>query len=53
VEIYAECEGFVDCKGDVLIVKKNQKGTIFFKGEEIKEVEKLTLFTKNFKKVLQ
>jgi len=53
VEIYAECEGFVDCKGDVLIVKKNQKGTIFFRGEEIKEVEKLTLFTKNFKKVLQ
>ena len=53
VEIYAECEGKVICDGDYLIVKKNKKGTILFKGADIGEVDKLTLFNENIKKVLE
>jgi septum site-determining protein MinC len=53
VEIYAECEGKVICDGEYLIVKKNKKGTILFKGADIGEVDKLTLFSENMKKVLE
>ena len=53
IEIYAECEGMIECEGDYLIVKRNKKGLIFFKGVEIKEVDKLTIFTEKFKKVLE
>ena len=53
IEIYGECEGMVECEGDYLIVKRNKKGLIFFKGIEIKEVDKLTIFTEKFKKVLE
>lgn len=53
IEIYGECEGMIECEGDYLIVKRNKKGLIFFKGVEIKEVNKLTIFTEKFKKVLE
>ena len=53
VEIYAECEGKVICDGEYLIIKKNKKGTILFKGADIGEVDKLTLFSENMKKVLE
>ena len=53
IEIYGECEGMIECEGDYLIVKKNKKGLIFFKGIEIKEIDKLTIFTEKFKKVLE
>ena len=53
IEIYGECEGIIECDGDYLIVKRNKKGLIFFRGAEIKEIDKLTIFTKNFKKVLE
>ncbi len=43
----------IECEGDYLIVKRNKKGLIFFKGVEIKEVNKLTIFTEKFKKVLE
>jgi septum site-determining protein MinC len=53
VSLFCECDGFVRCDGETLIVKKNKKGTIIFKGEDIGEVEKLTIFYKNGKKVLE
>ena len=53
IEVYGECEGMIECEGDYLIVKRNKKGLIFFKGVEIKEVDKLTIFTEKFKKVLE
>ena len=53
IEVYGECEGMIECEGDYLIVKRNKKGLIFFKGIEIKEVDKLTIFTEKFKKVLE
>ena len=53
IEIYGECEGIIECEGDYLIVKRNKKGLIFFRGAEIKEIDKLTIFTEKFKKVLE
>ena len=53
VEIFDECEGFVSCEGEYIIVKKNVKGTILFKGSDIGNVDKLTIFTENSKKVLE
>jgi len=53
IEVYGECEGMIECEGDYLIVKRNKKGLIFFKGIEIKEIDKLTIFTEKFKKVLE
>jgi len=53
IEVYGECEGMIECEGDYLIVKGNKKGLIFFKGVEVKEVDKLTIFTEKFKKVLE
>jgi len=53
IEVYGECEGMIECEGDYLIVKRNKKGLIFFKGVEIKKVYKLTIFTEKFKKVLE
>jgi len=53
IEVYGECEGMIECEGDYLIVKRNKKGLIFFKGVEVKEVDKLTIFTEKFKKVLE
>jgi len=53
IEVYGECEGMIECDGDYLIIKRNKKGLIFFKGVEIKEVDKLTIFTEKFKKVLE
>jgi len=53
IEIFDECEGYVSCDGDYLIVKKNVKGTIIFKGVDIGKVDKLTIFTDNYKKVLE
>ena len=53
IEVYGDCEGMIECEGDYLIVKKNKKGIIFFKGVEIKEIDKLTIFTEKFKKVLE
>ncbi|WP_456480065.1 septum site-determining protein MinC [Nautilia sp.] len=52
VEIFAECEGFVKCDGDYLIVKIN-KGTVLYKGADIGKIDKLTLFSKNIRKVLE
>jgi septum site-determining protein MinC len=53
VEIFGECEGNVICEGEYLIIKKNKKGTIFYKGENIGTVEKLTVFTKDGKRELE
>jgi len=53
VEIFDECEGFVRCDGDYLLVKKNTKGTIIFKDSDIGTVEKMTVFTENMKKVIE
>ena len=53
IEVYGDCEGMIECEGDYLIVKRNKKGLIFFKGVEIKEIDKLTIFTEKFKKVLE
>jgi len=53
IEVYGECEGMIECDGNYLIIKRNKKGLIFFKGVEIKEVDKLTIFTEKFKKVLE
>jgi len=52
VEIFDECEGNVMCDGDYLIINKNIKGTIIFRGENIEKVEKLTIFTENGKREL-
>jgi len=52
VEIFDECEGNVICEGDYLLINKNIKGTIIFKGEDIGKIEKLTIFTKNGKRQL-
>jgi septum site-determining protein MinC len=52
IEMFAECEGSVICDGDYLIVKKN-RGNIIFRGENIGEIEKLTIFTKSGKKELE
>jgi len=35
-----------------MVIKKN-KGTIIFNEEEIGEVERLTIFTEKFKKVIE
>ncbi|GAB6074173.1 septum site-determining protein MinC [Nautilia lithotrophica] len=53
IEIFDECEGRVECDGDYIIVKKNIKGSIIFKGADIGQIEKLTLITENMKKVLE
>jgi len=53
VEIYDECEGRVVCEGEYLIVKKNVKGTILFKGSDIGKVDKLTIFSEKITKVLE
>ena len=53
VEIFAENEGTVICNGEYVIVKKNIKGTIIFNGENIGEVNRLTLFSKDKVKVLE
>jgi septum site-determining protein MinC len=52
IEIFDECEGNVICEGDYLIVKKN-RGNIIFRGENIGEINKLTIFTKSGKKELE
>jgi septum site-determining protein MinC len=53
VALFDECEGRVECDGEYLIVKKNVKGTIIYKGADIGGVERLTLFWENGKKVLE
>jgi septum site-determining protein MinC len=53
IELFNECEGYVSCDGDYLIVKKNIKGMIIYKGADIGKVDKLTLFSDNKKKVLE
>jgi septum site-determining protein MinC len=53
IYIFDECDGFVNCEGEILIVKKNTKGTILYKGEDIGNIDKLTVFYKNGKKVLE
>ena len=53
IEIFDECEGRVECDGDYIIVKKNIKGTIIFKGADIGPIKKLTLITENTKKVIE
>jgi len=53
IEIFDECEGRVTCDGDYIIVKRNIRGTIIFKGADIGQIEKLTLITENTKKVLE
>ena len=52
VEIFDECEGSVICDGDYLVINKNVKGTIIFRGEDIGKIEKLTIFTRNGKREL-
>ncbi len=52
ISIFAECEGDVICDGDFIIVKYNKKGTIIFKGEDIGEIENLTIITETMKKAL-
>jgi len=52
IEIYQKNEGLIVADGDYLIVKEN-RGTIIYKGEDIGIVDKLTIFTPQFKKVLQ
>jgi len=52
VEIFDECEGNVICDGDYLLINKNVKGTIIFRGENIGKIEKLTIFTRNGKRQL-
>jgi len=42
----------VICDGDFIIVKYNKKGTIIFKGEDIGEIENLTIITETMKKAL-
>jgi len=53
IELYDENEGLVIADGEYLIVKKNIKGTIIFKGLDIGKVEKLTFFSEKVKKVLE
>ncbi|ACM92698.1 conserved hypothetical protein [Nautilia profundicola AmH] len=53
IEIFDECEGRVVCDGDYMIVKRNIKGTIIFKGADIGKIDKLTLISDNMKKVLE
>jgi len=53
VEIYDECEGRIVCDGEYVIVKKNVKGTILFKGSDIGKVDKLTIFSEKITKVLE
>jgi len=53
IEIFDECEGRVECDGDYIIVRKNIKGSIIFKGADIGPIEKLTLITENTKKVIE
>jgi septum site-determining protein MinC len=53
VEIFDECEGRVECDGDYIIVKKNIKGSIIFKGADIGKIEKMTFITDNMKKVIE
>ncbi len=53
IELFSECEGYVKCEGDYLIVKKNIKGTIIYKGNDIGKIDKLTIFSYNSKKVLE
>ena len=52
IEIFDEVEGFVECDGDYLILKSSKKGTIIFQGEEIKNIESLSLIDKNGVRVL-
>jgi len=52
VEIFDENEGLVIANGKYIVIKKN-KGTIIFNEEEIGEVERLTIFTEKFKKVIE
>ncbi len=53
VEIFDENEGMVICNGEYMIIKKNLKGTIVFNGEDIDKIEKLTIVTRSFKKVIE
>ncbi|QCT95262.1 septum formation inhibitor [Caminibacter mediatlanticus TB-2] len=53
IEILEENEGLIICNGDYLLVKKNIKGTIIFNNEEVGKVEKLTVFIRDKKKVLE
>jgi len=52
IEIFDECEGTVKCEGNYLIINKNIKGTIIFRGEDIGKIEKLTIFTENGRREL-
>jgi len=52
VEILDENQGLVIVTGEYMVIKKN-KGTIIFNEEEIGEVERLTIFTEKFKKVIE
>jgi len=51
VLILDECEGYVECEGEFIMIRKN-RGIVKFRGEDIGDVENLTLFYKNGKKVL-
>jgi septum site-determining protein MinC len=51
--ILDENEGFVVCRGNFLVVRKNKKGTIIFKEENIGEVEEITFFGENVQKVIK
>ena len=53
VEIFDECEGKVICDGDYMIVRKNIKGTIIFKGADLGEIRELTFINDNGMKVIK
>ncbi|QCI27735.1 septum formation inhibitor [Caminibacter pacificus] len=53
IEIYDENEGLIIAEGEYIIVKKNVKGTIIFKGLDIGKVDRLTFISEKIKKVLE
>jgi septum site-determining protein MinC len=52
VEIFDENEGLVIVNGKYIVIKKN-RGTIIFNGEEIEKIDKLTIITDEFVKVIE
>ena len=52
IEAFDEISGYLECNGDYLIIKNSTKGTIIFNGDEIKDVDSLSLIDRNGIKIL-
>lgn len=53
IEVFDEMNGHIECDGDYLIIRNSLKGTIIFHGEEIKDIQSLSLIDKNGVKSLK